>query len=217
MMFLSLLLLLFFLFVVMSMAFLTTEARIAKEEEEEEEEEFFFALRDAKEDEEARLRRSFDITLEFVRAFHDAGGVLVTGSDEVLAPGLSLHEEIRLLTEAGLSNEDALAAATIRAAEVLGVADSLGSIAEGKLADFLILEGDPLEDVANLQLLSRVVKGGVVHDPASLLARLQSDVRGQTMLPGRRELVGIFALLSVAGLTAFGLYRRRRARTSRGL
>lgn len=119
-----------------------------------------------------RLRRSGARIDSFIRTFHEAGGVLVTGSDGTLAPGLAIHEEMRLLNAAGLSPADALAAATVEPARILGVADSLGTLETGKLADFLVLDADPLRQITNTLRIHRVVKAGVVYDPRDLLRNL---------------------------------------------
>jgi imidazolonepropionase-like amidohydrolase len=120
-----------------------------------------------------RLSRSMGRVYRFIRTFHEAGGVLVTGSDGVVAPGLAIHEELRQLTQAGLSPGEALAAATIQAARILEVADSLGSIEPGKLADFVLLEGDPLQDITNTLRIVQIVKAGVRYRPAKLLDELK--------------------------------------------
>ena len=163
----------------------------------------------------ARLGRSVERMRDFVHRFHEAGGVLVTGSDRVIAPGLAIHEELRLLTEAGLSPAAALRSATLDAARVLGVSDSLGTLEAGKLADFVVLEGNPLEEITNTQLVSRVVKGGVIHDPSSLLEALHDDLRDRTTSPGPRLLIGLAATLIVVGGTILAILLQARRRTGR--
>ena len=109
---------------------------------------------------------------ELVRRTHEAGGRVVAGTDtgavRSLVPGYALHSEISMLAEAGLSNMDALRAATGRAAEALW-RDDLGTIEAGKRADVLLVQGDPLEDIGALRRIDRVIKDGVVHTPAALL------------------------------------------------
>jgi len=146
---------------------------------------------------------------DFLLAFHDAGGILATGSDQVIAPGLAIHAEVSALVEAGLSNAAALAAATRDAARVIGVQDSLGTLEAGKIADFVVLEGDPLADVANLQLIARVAKGGVLYDPSSLLDNLAKDLRNRTTPSWKRLLAGFATMLIVAILTLWGILRQR--------
>jgi len=163
--------------------------------------------KDRSDEDRARLRESVEVMRSFVKAFHDAGGVVVTGSDNALAPGLSLHEEIKALVRAGFSNEAALAAATSVAADVIGAADSIGTLEPGKLADFVVLEGDPLADIRNIELVSRVAKAGVLHDPSTLLGRLQDDLGSGTTRGTRRLLVGLASVISVILLTIFGVWR----------
>ncbi|MCH8849367.1 MAG: amidohydrolase family protein, partial [Chloroflexi bacterium] len=85
----------------------------------------------------------------------------------------SLHKELGYLSGAGLSNADVLRCATSRAAEALG-RDDLGTIEPGKQADLLLLRQNPLEDLAALRDIHRVVQGGRVLDPAELLASTRS-------------------------------------------
>ena len=65
--------------------------------------------------------------------------------------------------------EEAIRAATVNAAKMIGREKDLGSIAADKLADMVILEKDPLSDIRNIRSVYRVVKGGVIYDPAVLL------------------------------------------------
>jgi imidazolonepropionase-like amidohydrolase len=85
-----------------------------------------------------------------LRALHDGNVPLLLGTDSgigVVAPGASLHDELREFVQAGLTPYAALAAGTIVAAEFLGEQDDFGAIREGLRADLLLVEGNPLEDV----------------------------------------------------------------------
>ena len=93
------------------------------------------------------------------------GGVNVTAGTDLtnpfVVPGHSMHEELRLLVEGcGFTPTEAIVAATSRAAELLGQSDDLGSVEKRKLADLVVLEGDPLEDIRNTQRIAAVYKGG---------------------------------------------------------
>jgi imidazolonepropionase-like amidohydrolase len=105
-----------------------------------------------------------------------AGIVLLGGTDvgaPLVVPGVSLHDELALLVaHAGLTPLEALRAATIGPARVAGGADSLGSIAPGKLADLVLLDGDPLVDVANTRRIRAVIANGRLLDRAALDAML---------------------------------------------
>jgi imidazolonepropionase-like amidohydrolase len=103
----------------------------------------------------------------FLRRFRSAGGRVIAGSDspnQLLAPGVSLHHELELLVRAGLTPEQALLAATRDAAELLE-ADSIGTILPGNVADFVVLDRNPLEDISNVRLIDRVVYRGVGYRP----------------------------------------------------
>ena len=105
--------------------------------------------------------------LELTRLMHDAGVTILAGSD--LAPwGGSLHRELEYLVEAGLSPAAAIAAATSQATAFLGIAHDVGTIEPGKRADLVLLDGDPLADIANTRRIAAVVVGGVFLDGTAL-------------------------------------------------
>ena len=106
------------------------------------------------------------------RMVHEAGVPILAGTDignPFLIPGLSLHEELGLLvTEGGLSPLEALRAATINPAGTFGLADSLGKVAEGRIADLVLLGANPLEDIGNVSAIDAVVLNGRYLDRAAL-------------------------------------------------
>jgi imidazolonepropionase-like amidohydrolase len=119
------------------------------------------------------FRRARPYQDRFVRMFHRLGGSVIAGSDapnQLLAPGASLHDEMALLVRAGLLPRDALLAATGTTARLLG-ADSIGVLRAGALADFVILNANPLEDIRNSRTIDRVVYRGVAYTPAELKER----------------------------------------------
>lgn len=79
-----------------------------------------------------------------------------------IVPGESLHDELALLVEAGFSPAEALRAATLNPATLLGVADSIGKVQAGFVADLVLLEGDPLADIRNTKRIVAVIQGGTV-------------------------------------------------------
>ncbi|MBI4483511.1 MAG: amidohydrolase family protein [Acidobacteria bacterium] len=101
-----------------------------------------------------------------VKAFADAGGKLYAGTDSanMCTPGLSLHQELELLVDAGASPLQALQAATINPAELMRMKDRLGSLEEGKAGDVVILDASPLEDIRNTRKIARVISRGRVLD-----------------------------------------------------
>ena len=112
----------------------------------------------------SRLRELYENTVRAAGILKNKGVKLVAGTDAVnptVIEGFSLHDELRLLVEdAGLSEYEALAASTREAAAVLGESDRRGSITPGKVADLLILEANPLEDITNTRRIEGVVVAG---------------------------------------------------------
>ena len=114
------------------------------------------------------LRR--DWTFEVVRRAHEAGVGIVAGTDYPAAPGSapSIHEELAVLVEdVGLSPMDALVAATGNAARAIGIENDYGTIEPGKVANMVILDGDPLADVRNTTRIRLVVHSGVAVSPGN--------------------------------------------------
>ncbi len=117
--------------------------------------------------------------LGMVNDLHQAEVNILAGTDTPifpLTPGFSLHEELLLLEKSGLSPLAVLQTATINPAKYFGLENDLGTIAEGKLADLVILDENPLENVANTKKVHAVVANG------ALLQREDLD----TMLYGER-------------------------------
>jgi imidazolonepropionase-like amidohydrolase len=111
---------------------------------------------------------------EFVTQYVKAGGKIAAGTDEggVSMPGLSLHYEMQMIADMGISPMKAIQSATLWSAESFGKAKEVGSIEPGKFADFMIIEGDPLRDIAATKNVKMVIKGGEVvntaYDPKAL-------------------------------------------------
>ena len=133
-------------------------------------------------------RREWSSTMvrmkEVTRRFQQAGGLLIAGTDSANAatlPGWSLHWEMELFVEAGISPMEALQAATLNNAKVLHMDQELGTVQAGKYADLVILDDDPLEDIRNTQKIYRVIKDGIVLDPQELLEQnlQQFGARGE--------------------------------------
>jgi imidazolonepropionase-like amidohydrolase len=116
-----------------------------------------------------RSRRRQD---QFVREYKRAGGAIAAGSDaanQLLIPGYSLHEEMSLLVAAGLTPLEAITAATRRGAQLLR-ADSLGMLAPGKVADLVVLNGNPARNIAATRNIAMVMIRGRMIRPDSLRA-----------------------------------------------
>ena len=117
------------------------------------------------------LNTWFESASLFTRMFAERGGIIMAGTDSYwrnVYPG-DVHRELELLVQCGLTPSQALMAATSIPANWLR-ADSLGTIAAGKLADLVLLRGDPLADIHNTQHIELVVQGGKVWKPAELVA-----------------------------------------------
>jgi len=100
-----------------------------------------------------------------------AGVKVLAGSDALdgdVIHGFSLHAELKNLVRAGLSPADALNAATIEPARHLGLEEKLGSIAVGKLADLVLLNANPLEDISNTQKISAVLSAGRIYEKGEI-------------------------------------------------
>jgi imidazolonepropionase-like amidohydrolase len=119
------------------------------------------------------MRNSEHIVGEMQRA----GVNLLAGTDApapFVYPGFGLHEELGLLVEAGLTPMQVLQAATLRAAEFMGKDAMQGTVAKGKVADLVLLDGDPLADIRNTTRISAVILRGKLLDRAALDALLAS-------------------------------------------
>jgi hypothetical protein len=102
---------------------------------------------------------------EFICQLVQAGGNVVTGTDApAVLPGISLHRDMELLVIAGLSPMQALQAATKVGAAYLGKEKELGTIEPGKLADLVVIDGDPLKDITHTRRIDAVIKDGEVVD-----------------------------------------------------
>jgi tetratricopeptide (TPR) repeat protein len=116
-------------------------------------------------------KRAFSEDLELVGAMERAGVAILAGTDTLnpyCLPGFSLHDELGLLVRAGLTPLQALQAATLNPARFLGRENDLGTVAAGKIADLVLLDANPLEDIGNTRKISAVVFGGKFFLRASL-------------------------------------------------
>jgi imidazolonepropionase-like amidohydrolase len=120
--------------------------------------------------------------VDILGRMHDAGVKILAGTDSpgfIFMPGFTLHDELEALVTAGLSEREALKAATASPAEFFNVSDDTGSIEAGKRADLVLLEADPLEDIRNTRRIAAVVIEGRVIDRQgldALLAPFESPV-----------------------------------------
>lgn len=115
---------------------------------------------------EARYRESYQRLLQMIKALWEAGIPIEAGTDA--APGFALHRELELYVEAGIPAPAVLQIATRNAAQILGQGEELGSIAVGKLADLVLIDGDPTSKISDIRRAVLTVKGGTVYDTAAL-------------------------------------------------
>lgn len=140
-------------------------------------------LREREENEEALelFRHLYRSTVRNLREMHAAGVRLLTGSDAAVLnifPGSSLHDELELFVdELGLTPQETLQRATRLPAEFLGIADSVGTIEEGKVADLVLLDADPLADIGNTRRIEAVVLRGRLLTTEDLTALLDEVER----------------------------------------
>jgi len=122
-----------------------------------------------------QFRRIYEVKFREIKRFYDAGGgrLITSGTDhpswgEYLS-GFGTHRELQALVLAGLPPAAALKAATINAARAMHLGDALGSVAPAKLADLVIVRGNPLQDIRNSRHVERVMVRGTIYDAATLL------------------------------------------------
>lgn len=126
-------------------------------------------------EERQRNRESFDRLRQFFVKLHDAGVPIVAGTDGVA--GLTLPRELEIYVEAGLTPSQALYTATLGAAKVAGAGERLGSIETGKLADLVLIDGDPTTRISDVRKTILVIKNGVLYDPDALFRSVGVSAR----------------------------------------
>jgi imidazolonepropionase-like amidohydrolase len=122
------------------------------------------------------LRKEMDFEREFVAA----GGLLMAGCDPTgnggAPPGFGDQRNLELLVEAGFKPEEAIRIYTLNGAQYLGQADRIGSLAPGKQADLVVVQGNPAVQIADCERVKYVFKEGVAYDPAKLLDSVRSSL-----------------------------------------
>jgi imidazolonepropionase-like amidohydrolase len=107
-------------------------------------------------------------------AFVQAGGLLTAGTDPTgfggVVPGFANQRQIELLVEEGFTPVQAISIATLNGARYLGRETAIGTIAVGRQADLLVVNGDPSKTIADVQRVDTVFRKGVGFDPAKLIA-----------------------------------------------
>lgn len=132
-----------------------------------------------------RWRQETDAAIQDVGELHRLGAPVVLGTDvgnPMVFPGFTAHQELLHLVEAGLSPMEAIQAASLNAARLLGRADEFGTIEVGKRADMVILGSDPLADIRNSRTIEAVIARGRLIDRGALLSG-RREVAGEPELP----------------------------------
>jgi len=126
-----------------------------------------------------RNARAYAILKGSVAKLAAAGARIILGCDTGLEDhffGYAEQKELELMVDAGMTPAQVITAATSRAAEYLGLADR-GSLVPGKRADFLVLDGNPLDDIRNTRRIAKLVIAGAEVDRAALKASLMKGSR----------------------------------------
>ena len=113
------------------------------------------------------IEKMFRKEVAIVGALHHAGVPIVAGTDQNV-PGYSLYREIELYVQAGFTPMEAIQAATIVPARVMGLDKQLGTVEAGKRADLIIVGGNPLESIHNIRKVEFVITNGVMYNCAEL-------------------------------------------------
>lgn len=115
---------------------------------------------------DSQYRAAGEALLRMVKRLYDAKIMLVAGTDNM--PGFTLHRELEMYVQAGIPAPDVLRIATLNGAKVLGRDAQWGSIAPGKLADMILVDGDPARRISDIRNTDLVIKDGKVYEPAAL-------------------------------------------------
>lgn len=126
--------------------------------------------------EAAQYQQAFPAMLRLLKALHEAGVTIIPGTDSM--PGYGLHHELELYVRAGIPAPEVLRMATLTSAHVVGVDGERGVIAPGKLADLILIDGDPSVSIGDINKVDLVMKGGRLYDAARVEQALGIAARG---------------------------------------
>jgi hypothetical protein len=115
---------------------------------------------------EAVYVASFQKMLQMVKLLHDNGITIVPGTDDVV--GFVLHKELENYSKAGIPNAEVLKIATLQSAKVAGKEKEFGSIEPGKVADIIIIDGDPLSQMSDIRHVQTIIKGNDIYKSSAL-------------------------------------------------
>jgi hypothetical protein len=129
-------------------------------------------------DKQAPYHEAFPAMLRLLKAIYDGGVTIIPGTDALA--GYTLHHELELYARAGIPSAEVLRMATWTPALVMGVDKDRGVVAPGKLADMILVDGDPTKDIRDINKITTVIKGGKVYDPAAIEKALGIAPRSAT-------------------------------------
>jgi imidazolonepropionase-like amidohydrolase len=115
---------------------------------------------------ETAYHEAFPAMLRLLKALYDAGVTIIPGTDSLA--GYMLHHELELYVRAGIPSAEVLRMATLTPALVMGVNKDRGVIAAGKLADMVLIDGDPTKNIRDINQITTVIKGGRIYDPMAI-------------------------------------------------
>lgn len=119
---------------------------------------------------EQQFKDSFQKLLDIIYELHINGVTILPGTDAM--PGFALHKELENYVRAGIPANEVLQLATITSAKNTSMDDTLGSIEKGKLADLILVDGNPSEDISDIRRVVLTIKDGKVFNPKSLYEAL---------------------------------------------
>ncbi|MEP2670675.1 MAG: amidohydrolase family protein [Cyclobacteriaceae bacterium] len=145
-------------------------------------------------------RERVNIAKKNLKKLQDAGVTIATGTDAGNIGTLhasSMYQELVIMKDAGLSANEILTNSTLNGAKLMGKEKELGSIAPGKLADIIVLDKNPLEDITNYRSISMVMKDGETYDPKELLSSTPEEIaQRQLVAYNAHDLEGFLAVYS---------------------
>ena len=115
-------------------------------------------------------RKSFAKMMDLTSLLYRAGIPIEAGTDSMA--GFALHRELELEAQAGIPASQVLQNATLGDARIMSLDKDLGSIAPGKLADLILVDGNPTADISDIRKTVLVIKDGVLYKPAELYSEL---------------------------------------------
>jgi hypothetical protein len=151
-------------------------------------------------------------------ALNESGVHLMSGTDTIVplsVPGFMLHDELETMADVGLSPYDVLRTSTYNPALYLGEPEEFGTVEVGKRADLVLLEANPLEDVANTRQIAGVMVRGRYYDRANLDLMLEVVAQDYEAVESSRTIVRIaFPIVVVLLLVALVWFIARRRKAS---